>query len=142
MIQHAGVLGSIDLGLQDLLGTGNGQGSNLQTQGIAGTGNFLLDVGAGLGQDALGFGRSLGLDLFSNLTGTAVGLFDQCGSLLLGSLQFLGNLFEFFLARRNARKAAGEKRERLTVVGATSGDTGRYVSSSSSMHTCLIHCVA
>ena len=58
------------------------------------------------------------------------------------ALQLLGNLFEFFLARRNARKAAGEKRERLTVVGATSGDTGRYVPSISSMHTCLIHCVA
>ena len=41
------------------------------------------------------------------------------------ALQLLGNLFEFFLARRNAKKAAGEKRERLTVVGATSGDTGR-----------------
>ncbi|KJA25330.1 hypothetical protein HYPSUDRAFT_37830 [Hypholoma sublateritium FD-334 SS-4] len=40
------------------------------------------------------------------------------------ALQLLGNLFEFFLARRNARKAAGEARERLTVVGATSGDTG------------------
>lgn len=43
------------------------------------------------------------------------------------ALQLLGNLFEFFLARRNARKAVGEKQERLTVVGATSGDTGRYV---------------
>ena len=43
------------------------------------------------------------------------------------ALQLLGNLFEFFLARRNARKAPGEERERLTVVGATSGDTGRYV---------------
>ena len=41
------------------------------------------------------------------------------------ALQLLGNLFEFFLARRNARKAAGEKPEKLTVVGATSGDTGR-----------------
>ncbi|OBZ76673.1 Threonine synthase [Grifola frondosa] len=40
------------------------------------------------------------------------------------ALQLLGNLFEFFLLRRNARKAAGEKPERLTVVGATSGDTG------------------
>ncbi|KZT04975.1 tryptophan synthase beta subunit-like PLP-dependent enzyme [Laetiporus sulphureus 93-53] len=40
------------------------------------------------------------------------------------ALQLLGNLFEFFLARRNARKAPGEKPERLTVVGATSGDTG------------------
>lgn len=44
------------------------------------------------------------------------------------ALQFLGNLFEFFLARRNAKKAPGEKRDRLTVVGATSGDTGRYAS--------------
>ncbi|KAH8112383.1 tryptophan synthase beta subunit-like PLP-dependent enzyme [Phellopilus nigrolimitatus] len=40
------------------------------------------------------------------------------------ALQLLGNLFEFFLLRRNARKKAGEPRERLTVVGATSGDTG------------------
>ena len=43
------------------------------------------------------------------------------------ALQLLGNLFEFFLRRRNARKTSGEKRERLTVVGATSGDTGRCV---------------
>jgi threonine synthase len=43
------------------------------------------------------------------------------------ALQLLGNLFEFFLARRNARKSGGEKKEYLTVVGATSGDTGRYV---------------
>ncbi|KAF8497562.1 tryptophan synthase beta subunit-like PLP-dependent enzyme [Russula emetica] len=40
------------------------------------------------------------------------------------ALQLLGNLFEFFLARRNARKSAGERPESLTVVGATSGDTG------------------
>jgi threonine synthase len=41
------------------------------------------------------------------------------------ALQLLGNLFEFFLARRNARKLPGEPPETLTVVGATSGDTGR-----------------
>lgn len=41
------------------------------------------------------------------------------------ALQFLGNLFEYFLKRRNANKADDAKdRERLTVVGATSGDTG------------------
>lgn len=41
------------------------------------------------------------------------------------ALQFLGNLFEYFLKRRNANKADEAKdRERLTVVGATSGDTG------------------
>ncbi|KAI9438222.1 tryptophan synthase beta subunit-like PLP-dependent enzyme [Lactarius indigo] len=40
------------------------------------------------------------------------------------ALQLLGNLFEFFLARKNARKSPGEPPERLTVVGATSGDTG------------------
>ena len=44
------------------------------------------------------------------------------------ALQLLGNLFEFFLIRRNMRKADNEKQEKLTVVGATSGDTGRYVS--------------
>jgi threonine synthase len=43
------------------------------------------------------------------------------------ALQLLGNLFEFFLTRRNARKSPGQSPEKLTVVGATSGDTGRYV---------------
>ncbi len=42
------------------------------------------------------------------------------------ALQLLGNLFEFFLKRRNERRK-NEGVERLTVVGATSGDTGRYV---------------
>lgn len=41
------------------------------------------------------------------------------------ALQLLGNLFEFFLKRRNEGKGPGEEREKLTVVGATSGDTGR-----------------
>lgn len=40
------------------------------------------------------------------------------------ALQLLGNLFEYFLTRRNANKPSGEPREKLTVVGATSGDTG------------------
>lgn len=39
------------------------------------------------------------------------------------ALQFLGNLFEFFLMRKNGDKP-DEERETLTVVGATSGDTG------------------
>ncbi|KAF2131392.1 threonine synthase-like protein [Dothidotthia symphoricarpi CBS 119687] len=39
------------------------------------------------------------------------------------ALQFLGNLFEYFLVRRNKNKS-GREREHLTVVGATSGDTG------------------
>ena len=39
------------------------------------------------------------------------------------ALQFLGNLFEYFLVRRNEGKSAGA-REHLTVIGATSGDTG------------------
>lgn len=39
------------------------------------------------------------------------------------ALQFLGNLFEYFLIRRNQGKA-GAAREHLTVIGATSGDTG------------------
>ena len=44
------------------------------------------------------------------------------------ALQLLGNLFEFFLIRRNARKSSDAPKETLTVVGATSGDTGRCVS--------------
>lgn len=46
------------------------------------------------------------------------------------ALQFLGNLFEFFLKRKNAALAEGgrqvkeEDKHKLTVVGATSGDTG------------------
>lgn len=39
------------------------------------------------------------------------------------ALQFLGNLFEYFLVRRNKGKT-GHERHHLTVVGATSGDTG------------------
>ncbi|PSN73153.1 threonine synthase-like protein [Corynespora cassiicola Philippines] len=39
------------------------------------------------------------------------------------ALQFLGNLFEYFLVRRNQNKT-GREREHLTVIGATSGDTG------------------
>ena len=39
------------------------------------------------------------------------------------ALQFLGNLFEYFLVRRNDGKASHE-RDHLTVIGATSGDTG------------------
>lgn len=39
------------------------------------------------------------------------------------ALQFVGNLFEFFLTRRNEGKT-GADRELITVVGATSGDTG------------------
>ncbi|KAH8880103.1 tryptophan synthase beta subunit-like PLP-dependent enzyme [Thozetella sp. PMI_491] len=39
------------------------------------------------------------------------------------ALQFLGNLFEYFLVRKNAGKT-GRDRYHLTVVGATSGDTG------------------
>ncbi|KAI9805921.1 MAG: hypothetical protein M1825_000535 [Sarcosagium campestre] len=39
------------------------------------------------------------------------------------ALQFLGNLFEYFLVRRNHGKV-GEERHHLTVIGATSGDTG------------------
>ena len=39
------------------------------------------------------------------------------------ALQFLGNLFEYFLVRRNKGKQ-GKERHRLTVIGATSGDTG------------------
>jgi threonine synthase len=42
------------------------------------------------------------------------------------ALQFLGNLFEFFLRRRNAiaEQNPQAEKERLTVLGATSGDTG------------------
>ncbi|GAA5898345.1 hypothetical protein JCM6882_000133 [Rhodosporidiobolus microsporus] len=39
------------------------------------------------------------------------------------ALQFLGNLFEYFLKRKNEGKPE-DQRDRLTVVGATSGDTG------------------
>ena len=40
------------------------------------------------------------------------------------ALQFLGNLFEFFLVRKNKHLEAGKSRHHLTVIGATSGDTG------------------
>lgn len=41
------------------------------------------------------------------------------------ALQFVGNLFEYFLTRRNQAKAENATdRSTITVVGATSGDTG------------------
>lgn len=41
------------------------------------------------------------------------------------ALQFVGNLFEYFLVRKNAQQGTeGGKRHALTVIGATSGDTG------------------
>ena len=40
------------------------------------------------------------------------------------ALQFLGNLFEFFLVRKNEHIRHGQQRHHLTVIGATSGDTG------------------
>lgn len=40
------------------------------------------------------------------------------------ALQFVGNLFEYFLQRKNSQKKEGEERDIITVVGATSGDTG------------------
>ncbi|ODA82046.1 hypothetical protein RJ55_00551 [Drechmeria coniospora] len=39
------------------------------------------------------------------------------------ALQFLGNLFEYFLVRKN-KDREGKDRHHLTIVGATSGDTG------------------
>ncbi|AOA62800.1 Threonine synthase [Komagataella phaffii CBS 7435] len=41
------------------------------------------------------------------------------------ALQFVGNLFEYFLQRKNKGKAEDDPtRDTITVVGATSGDTG------------------
>ncbi len=40
------------------------------------------------------------------------------------ALQFLGNLFEYFLQKKNKGLPAGAKHDHITVVGATSGDTG------------------
>ncbi|KAJ6157793.1 hypothetical protein N7470_005385 [Penicillium chermesinum] len=40
------------------------------------------------------------------------------------ALQFLGNLFEYFLVRKNKGIEDPKKRHHLTIVGATSGDTG------------------
>ncbi|ORX96011.1 threonine synthase [Basidiobolus meristosporus CBS 931.73] len=40
------------------------------------------------------------------------------------ALQFLGNLFEYFLERKNSQLKEGEEPHFITVVGATSGDTG------------------
>jgi threonine synthase len=52
------------------------------------------------------------------------------------ALQFLGNLFEFFLKRRNQDKPE-DQREKLTVLGATSGDTGRQAFITSKPHNRL-----
>lgn len=40
------------------------------------------------------------------------------------ALQFLGNVFEYCLKSKNSQLQPGQSRHKLTVVGATSGDTG------------------
>ncbi|CAG8620300.1 12022_t:CDS:2 [Ambispora gerdemannii] len=40
------------------------------------------------------------------------------------ALQFLGKLFEYFLEKQNAKKSNAEELNKITVLGATSGDTG------------------
>jgi len=40
------------------------------------------------------------------------------------ALQFVGNLFEYFIQRKNRALEHGQPRHHMTVVGATSGDTG------------------
>ena len=42
------------------------------------------------------------------------------------ALQLLGNLFEYFLVRKNGHMPEPD-RDHLTVVGATSGDTGKSI---------------
>jgi threonine synthase len=42
------------------------------------------------------------------------------------ALQFVGNLFEYFLKRKNQGIENKADRHKIIVVGATSGDTGRY----------------
>lgn len=41
------------------------------------------------------------------------------------ALQLLGNLFEYFLVRKNGEKPESE-RDHLTVIGATSGDVRTF----------------
>merc|ERR1712166_162201 len=59
------------------------------------------------------------------------------------ALQFVGNLFEFFLKRQNSKKKAGEPRAFITVVGATSGDTGGAaifgLRGKSDVNVCILH---
>lgn len=55
------------------------------------------------------------------------------------ALQFVGNLFEYFLSKINVDKA-DKDRHHLTVVGATSGDTGSAVSFSPILLFLLAQC--
>lgn len=52
------------------------------------------------------------------------------------ALQFLGNLFEYFLVRKNKGKSRND-RSRLTVIGATSGDVDHTDSVEVSLLICL-----
>jgi threonine synthase len=44
------------------------------------------------------------------------------------ALQFLGNLFDYFLKKKNKLVAAGKEKAKITIIGATSGDTGNKLS--------------
>ena len=52
------------------------------------------------------------------------------------ALQFLGNLFEYFLVRKNEGKSRNE-RSHLTVIGATSGDVDLTNAMKVGLLTCL-----
>ena len=52
------------------------------------------------------------------------------------ALQFLGNLFEYFLVRSNKGKI-GKDRSHLTVIGATSGDVSLMHTMRVSLLICL-----
>lgn len=49
-------------------------------------------------------------------------------------MQLLGNLFEYFLSKRRGPEA------KLTILGATSGDTGRHRDLMLSMEHCIHAC--
>ncbi|WFD35143.1 threonine synthase [Malassezia cuniculi] len=57
------------------------------------------------------------------------------------ALQLLGNLFEYFLARKNSKD--GDNSHTITVVGATSGDTGSAaiagLRSKANVHIFILH---
>ena len=90
--QQLGVDAGVDFALQDLLGTLDGQRGDLLAQGLTGTGDLLLGIGLGGGEDLGAFFVGLALGGIDDGSGTLLGVGDQLGGLGLGLGEFLGDL--------------------------------------------------
>ncbi|SPK74134.1 protein of unknown function [Cupriavidus taiwanensis] len=125
MIEQVAVDLRVHFTLEDLLGTLDGQHGNLVAQFFASTGNLLISIGLGLGNDACGFCLGVLLDLVGRQLSALLGVSDalsafgagfghglvhtlvgefKLGLALLGSGEAIGDLRCAFVERLHQRR--------------------------------------